>query len=192
MLCGSHDAEAMAARACGLSREGLRHLRSLIELRGRNSWAVGDVLVAVYGSPGPAVVHDGSRERLGALADELGVSVSWLTACRATGAAWPPSERRPTVAWAVSRHLAARPDRFALLDAFCRDCSRAHVTPSRQRLVAWLDQHDRRAEVARPALGRPRQDPIDRLVREALRLDRDALARLIERLSDVLAVAPAA
>ena len=166
----------------------LHRLRSLLDERGRNSWAIGDTLVALYGPPGPAIAHDGSRARLEALADTLGVSVSWLTACRATSAAWPPKERRPTVAWSVPRHLAARADRLALLDAFCGTCSRAHVTPSRARLVCWLDHHDRNPV----GQGRPRQDPVDKIIREALRLDHDSLARLVERLSAALAVAPAA
>jgi hypothetical protein len=125
----------------GLTLAGLRHLRSLIEERGRNAWAVGDVLVAAYGAPqlGP---HDGSHQRLQHLADELGASWQWLGACRACSAAWPRRERRLSVAWSVHRHLAARPDRFALLDAFCRECQRADVTPSLARLTAFLDDHD--------------------------------------------------
>ena len=178
--------ERSRARACGLTPEAMRQLRSLVEQKGRISWSVGDALIALFGPPGGGP-HDGSSFRIRALADELGVSWQWLSACRACAAAWPSRERRPTVAWSVHRHLSTHADRFALFDRFREACARDHVVPSLARLVAWLDEQDRQ-----PAVGRPRRDPVERLERMALRLDHEALARLVERLSRVLATEDAA
>ena len=178
--------ERQRAKSCGLTPEAMRQLRCLVEERGRNSWTVGDALVSVFGPPGGGP-HDGSSFRIRALADELGVSWQWLSACRATSATWPPRERKPTVAWSVHRHLSSHPDRFVMFDQFRDDCAREHVTPSLARLVGWLDQQQRT-----PTLGRPRVDPVARVERLALRLDHEHLALLIERLSRILATEAAA
>ena len=170
----------------GLSCEGLRQLRSLIEQRGRNAWDVGDLLHHVYGPPARQG-HDGSTARLQALAELFGCSWSWLSACRATSAAWRLRDRRPSVCWAVHRHLVARPDRVSILDEFVRHCSRAKVVPSQKLLVAYLDDH-----VGRSAFGRPRADPVLAIERRALALDRPALERLVERLAAALRTPAAA
>lgn len=178
-------------RRTGLSHDQLRHLRSLIEQRGRIAWQIGDILVAAYGAPGPAVTHDGTSRRLEVLGEELGCSASWLTACRAAAAAFPERERRPSVAWSVHRHLAARHDRVALLDRFVTACERDGATPSLRLLTDWLDQLDAGRRRGR-TIGRPRTDPVVRVERLALRLEHDDLRRLISRLSAALAVQTAA
>lgn len=85
----------------------MNRLRSLLEQRGRNIWAVGDLLVEVYGRPSPAGIMDGSRAKLTALADELGVSLSWLIATRSAAASWPAKHRRLSVGRPVHSALAA-------------------------------------------------------------------------------------
>jgi hypothetical protein len=127
---------------------------------------------------------DGSRERLAALADLCGCSLSWLVACRITSAAWPLRERRLSVGWPVHRKLSARPDRFVLLGRFVRQCARDGVTPSGDRLGVWLAERTPRY----CGFGRPRLDPVVKVERLALALDRESLRRLVERLSAALAV----
>ena len=180
---GDRDDIGRRAQRCGLSREGLLRLRSLVEERGRQSWAVGDVLVNVYGVPRRTGHADGSQARLAALAEELGCSLSWLNGCRTAAGAWPERERRLSVAFSVHRHLALRPDRIRLLAEFREACARERVIPSRARLIEWLD-----GQGCQPSgLGRRPVDPVDRLERLALRLDHEHLALLIERLRRVLA-----
>lgn len=178
----TYEVEVRRARALCLSTVALRRLRGLVAERGKLSWEVGDVLVAALGPP--AHVHDGSGERIEAIADELGCSASWLSGCRAAAAAWPRRERKPTVAFAVSRALTAYPNRFALLDQFERQCHRDHVTPSLQRLTTWLDQQNRRPHLVRT--GRPRADPTVKVERMAMALETEALERLIRSLQDAL------
>jgi hypothetical protein len=60
-LSRRYECHVSVAHSLGLSAEGLARLRSLVEQRGRNSWHVGDVLVAVYGRPSGPGVADGSR-----------------------------------------------------------------------------------------------------------------------------------
>ena len=182
MLLHSNDHEGKAARACGLSREALRQLRTLVEQRQQAAWTIGAALVSVYGPPGRIGVTDGSYQRLQRLADELGVSRSWLTSVRACAAAWPPKERRPSVSWHVHRRLAPFPDRVERLDRFVRHCEQRKITPSFRLLQDWLDS----TAPLRPTLGRPRVDPAVRLERQALALDDEALTRLVERLEAVL------
>ena len=98
---------------------------------------------------------DGSHERLGALADELGCSRSWLTACRITAAVWPRRERRGTVGWPVhAAALSARAGRIVILDHFVEHCERERVTPSAARCDR-LGQ--RRAALGRVAPARSRR-----------------------------------
>jgi hypothetical protein len=174
--------------AHGLTIAAVHRLRSLVEQRGRAAFDVGDLLVEVYGPPSRAGVMDGSRRRLEDLADVLGCSASWLTACRICSAAWPPRHRRSSVGWPVFRALSARPGRIVILDHFVEHCRQHKVTPSVQRLTAFLDTDARSG--TRP--GRPRLDPVDRLARQALTLDRDALARLVARLTEALTADTAA
>jgi hypothetical protein len=177
--------EVAHARGLGLSREGLHRLRSLVEQRQRNAWDIGDALVAMFGPPVTTGGHDGSYERFESLGEELGVSASWLSSCRACAAAWPPSERKPSVCWSCHRRLAAEPERFRLLAEFRADCARKKLTPSHKLLVDWMDAR----RVTRPAaLGRPPTDPVTRLERLALRLDHDALVLLVARLTALLSV----
>jgi hypothetical protein len=131
--------------------------------------------------PCPSGAGDGSYEKFTVLADTVGVSRSFLTSCRANAAAWPAKERK-SVAWAVHRLLAARPDRFVLLGDFIDHCNRQRITPSHAALRIWLDAL---SEAPTP-LGRPRVDPVSRCERMALALETDALARLVQRLEDVL------
>jgi hypothetical protein len=210
------DTERTRAAVCGTTVEALRQLRCLIEERGRCAWRIGDALVAIYGSPPPAGVMDGSHGRLAALAIELGVSRSWLTQLRIAAASWPARERKPTVAFQVHHWLSATRDRFVRLDQFVVACAEAKATPSLERLRAWLDGVDEQDDdfdldgndelpgvdgfvpaEPRPALpsagrrrsrpGRPRIPAVERVCREAIRLDRGDLERLIARLQDVLA-----
>jgi hypothetical protein len=118
------------------------------------------------------------------LAEELGCSSQWLAACRTCSAAWPPRERKPTVAWSVHRALCAYPNRFTLFDQFRHECERDHVTPSLARLMRWLDEEDRRPQSGLP--GRPRVDPVVRVERLALKLDHDSLVTLVARLTEAL------
>jgi hypothetical protein len=136
-------------------------------------------------------VLDGSREKLGRVADELGCSVSWLTATRITAAAWPRRHRRGTVSWVVHRKLSAHPGRVILLDHFADDCRREGVTPTGPKLRAWLDANSPKASKLR-SVGRPRLDPVARVEKLALQLDRDQLARLVERLAAALGEVAAA
>ena len=185
MLLEGRDPDTATAKALGLTRAGLLQLRCLLAERQTNSWRLGDALVAAYGAPPRANHHDGSSQLIEALANELGSSVAGLSAARITAAAWPLRERRPSVAFSVHRELAGRADRFALLDRFIDGTRRSQVTPSTLRLRDFLAKADptptRRGYV----------DPVERLARAALALDRESLERLIERLSEALA-APAA
>jgi hypothetical protein len=174
--------------AHGLTTAAVHRLRSLVEQRGRAAWDVGDLLVEVYGAPSKPGVMDGSRRRLEDLADTLGVSVSWLVATRICSAAWPRKHRRLGVPWPVFRALSARPGRVTILDHFLADCSMRKLTPSTARLSEFLATNPRTG--VRP--GRPRLDPVDRLARQALTLDRDALARLVARLQAALTADTAA
>jgi len=256
------EQNVVRAHMLGLSLEGLSRLRSLVEQRQRSAWDVGDLLVAVYGKPPAPGVMDGSREKLAGVADEVGVSISWLIACRITAAAWPRKDRRPTICWPVHRWLSAHDDRAVLLADFASECERAKVTPSAARLRQWFDPaavanapvvdpdqeipdsvgadapvvRDANASVVdpdqdvpglrdadasvilldqdvpnldsanaeatepdlgqpdlhsanaapRPRPGRPRLDPVAKVERMALRLDRDALTALVHRLLAVL------
>lgn len=191
MLNTPRDPDSERARACGLDRAALKQYRSLVEQRGRVAWEIGDALCVSYGAPGPAVVHDGSTQLLERLADELGCSRSWLAACRATAAAWPRAERRVSIAWAVSRGLVARADRVALMDAFCRQCERDHVVPSAAKLRVFLDRLDARRARHHATTGRPRLDQVTKVERMALALDRESLARLVDRLTAALVAAAA-
>ena len=169
------DGDIGRARALGLSLQGLRRLQGLMAEHGRNSWDVGDVLVEVYGTPPAAGVIDGSRDRLGLLAGELGCSLSWLTACRITSAAWPRGATRRAVARVPPPQRTTGPHRRTG-EVPERLRQRGGVPPSLARLVEWLD--------AQPAplrrAGRPRLDPVVRVERLALALDHDSLARLVE------------
>jgi hypothetical protein len=179
--------------AHGLTVAAVHRLRSLIEQRGRAVWDVGDVLCEVYGSPSPAGVMDGSRVRLAALADTLGCSLSWLVATRICSASWPRKQRRLGVPWPVFRALSARPGRVVVLDHFLTECCERNVTPSAQRLAVWLADDVRSTDVRSDGRrGRPRFDPVDRLARQALALDRDALERLVARLQAALTAEAAA
>jgi hypothetical protein len=178
-------AAVRSARVIGIERAALSQLRSLIAERGRNSWRVGDVLVQLFGPPGPPVVHDRSTRRLEALAEELGCSASWLIACRAAAAAFPERDRRMTVAFSVHRALAAREDRLKLLEDFVEHCRLGKVVPSLKLLTSWLDARDARG-APRPAVGRPRQDQWVRVERMALALETQALEVLVSKLTDAL------
>jgi len=174
------------AEALGLTPANLDRLRSLIAEATSVSWALGDLLVDLYGTPTDHGYHDGTRVLFDRLADELGVTVSVLVHARLTAAAWPSRERRP-VSFTVHRDLRALPGRFALLRSFMADCEREGVTASDGRLPAWLHAH-----AAGAVSLRPRLDPIERLTRAALALDHDALVRLIERLTAALAASAVA
>jgi hypothetical protein len=180
------DTELERARACGLSVPALRQLRCLVDERGRGAWQIGDALVSIYGVPPAPGVLDGSRRRMELLADELGCSLSWLTALRLTAAAWPSRERRAAVPWSVHRDLRTDPDRFVTLASFTARCGRDWVTPSVGRLAVW--QAGRASTAARSARrsptrsGRPKLDPVERVARQALALGRADLERLVVRL----------
>jgi hypothetical protein len=215
-LASGLDGELRKAHRHGLTAAALRHLQSLIDERTRNAWLIGDMLVTLYGPPPAPGVMDGSRARLDALADELGVSTSWLVACRITASAWSRRERR-SVAWPVHRALSARPDRIELLGEFRKACAEAKVTPSAHRLADWLDEStaepvdivdpdglsaetavtaesaevettptpevvDAPLRVVTRSPGRPRLAPELRVERAAMKLDAEALVRLIDKL----------
>ena len=180
----------------GFSARQAHQARLLAAESTGSGFELGDLLVDVFGLPSAPGVMDGSRGRLHAAADHLGLSLSWLVACRIAAAAWNPDDRRPGVSWVVYRTLSARPNRVELLGAFIDHCRRRNQRPNLIHLRPFLSAQERddpveQEDQCRPGRpgrpGRPRIPAVERAYQAAVALDTEALRQLVERLNDALA-----
>lgn len=146
--------------------EHLEALRALVHADEMAKWDAGDLVLALV----PENTNGGSPVRtrlLSALAEQLGTEQALLSDWRRVAAAFHVDPKHPNnwgwrsaASWSAHRALAARSDRFDLMESLVRDGGRITVAAAKEAARA-ADQehsnqhHQRRQQVAEARHGSP-------------------------------------